>query len=74
MKIGKRGQITIPKSIRDEFGFGPQTKVEFVVIDGAIHLKKAPSTLNLRKWKGYCGRSFEELKYKSVNEFIDDVR
>jgi len=74
MKIGERGQVTIPKDIRDEFGLGPETEVEFVVVKGAIQLKKASSTLNLRKWKGYSKKSFEKLGYKSVDKFIDDVR
>ncbi|HWZ42523.1 MAG TPA: AbrB/MazE/SpoVT family DNA-binding domain-containing protein [Candidatus Saccharimonadales bacterium] len=74
MKIGERGQVTIPKEIRDEFGLAPETEVEFVVFKGAIQLKKAPRKLNLQKWKGYCRRNFKKLGYKSVDKFIDDVR
>jgi AbrB family looped-hinge helix DNA binding protein len=74
MKIGERGQVTIPKEIREEFGLGPATEVEFVVVKGAIQLKKAPQKLNLRKWKGYCKESFRKMGYTSVDKFIDDVR
>ena len=74
MKIGKRGQITIPKSIRDALGLGPETEVEFVVVDGVIQMKRALSKLNLRRWKGYCSRSFEELGYESVDKFMTDLR
>jgi AbrB family looped-hinge helix DNA binding protein len=42
MRIGERGQVTIPKEIRDRFGLGPETEVEFHVRNGAIVLKKAP--------------------------------
>lgn len=41
MKIGERGQVTIPKEIREEFGLGPATEVQFHVIRGSIVLKKS---------------------------------
>ncbi len=74
MKIGERGQVTIPKEIRDQFGLGPQTEVEFQVVRGAIVLRKAPRKLNLSKWKGRCASSFARLGYNSVDRFIEDVR
>lgn len=74
MKIGERGQVTIPKEIRDRFGLRPETEVEFQVVHGAIVLKKARRQLNLRRWKGRCGNRFAELGYASVDRFIDDVR
>ena len=58
MKIGERGQVTIPKNIREQFDLGPETEVEFRVISGSIVLKKAPRKLNLAKWKGHCGDAF----------------
>ena len=74
MKVGERGQVTIPKEIRDRFGLGPETEVEFRIVAGALVLKKAPKKLELRKWKGRCGDTFRELGYPSIDAFIDDVR
>jgi AbrB family looped-hinge helix DNA binding protein len=74
MKIGERGQVTIPKDIRDRFGLGPDAQVEFRVVNGSIVLKKTPKKLDLRKWKGRCRQSFADLGYSSVDQFIDDVR
>jgi AbrB family looped-hinge helix DNA binding protein len=74
MKVGERGQVTIPKEIRERFGLGPETEVEFRVVQGSIVLKKAPKKLDLRKWKGRCKDSFAELGYSSVDKFVDDVR
>ncbi|MGH9482416.1 MAG: AbrB/MazE/SpoVT family DNA-binding domain-containing protein [Terriglobales bacterium] len=74
MKIGERGQVTIPKDIREQFDLGPETEVEFRVVGGTIVLKKAPKKLNLAKWKGCCGEAFAKLGYSSVNKFIEDVR
>ena len=51
MKVGERGQVTIPKDIRDRFGLSPETEVEFKVVRDSIVLKKAPRKLELTKWK-----------------------
>ncbi|MBV9180422.1 MAG: AbrB/MazE/SpoVT family DNA-binding domain-containing protein [Acidobacteria bacterium] len=74
MKVGERGQVTIPKEIREKFGLGPETEVEFQVTHGNILLKKAPKKLSLKKWKGQCKNSFVELGYASADKFIEDVR
>lgn len=74
MRIGARGQVTIPKKIREHFGLGPETEVEFRVVSGSIVLRKAPRKLNLDKWKGRCGGAFAGLGYSSVDKFIEDVR
>lgn len=41
MRITSKGQVTIPKEIRDEFGFLPGTEVEFVPDGGGITVRKA---------------------------------
>ena len=74
MKIGERGQVTIPKRIREQFSLGPETEVEFLVAGGSIVLRKAPKKLDLAKWKGRCGGAFKGLGYSSVDSFIEDVR
>jgi len=74
MRVGERGQVTIPKGIRDQFGLEPETEVEFHIVKGAIVLKKAPKKLNLAKWKGRCGDAFTKLGYTSVDRFIEDIR
>ena len=74
MKVSERGQVTIPKEIRERFGIGPDTELEFQVHKSVIILKKAPKKLNLAKWKGRCRDSFRELGYTSVDKFIEDIR
>jgi AbrB family looped-hinge helix DNA binding protein len=74
MKVGERGQVTIPKEIRDRFGLRPNAEVEFHLVDGSIVLNRAPRKLALRKWKGRCKENFAALGYSSVDKFIDDIR
>jgi AbrB family looped-hinge helix DNA binding protein len=74
MKIGRRGQVTIPKDLRERFGLKPETEVELQVASNSILLRKKPGKLNLTRWKGRCRKSFKELGYTRVDEFIEDVR
>jgi AbrB family looped-hinge helix DNA binding protein len=40
MRITSKGQVTIPKGIRDEFGLLPGTEVEFIVKGGQVKVRK----------------------------------
>lgn len=57
MRITEKGQVTIPKHIRDRLGVGPGSEVEFVAEDGRVRLEKArPEALaeqrakRMRQW------------------------
>jgi AbrB family looped-hinge helix DNA binding protein len=52
MKVGERGQVTIPKDIRERFGLGPNAEVEFTVQEGSIVLNKAPKETRPPKMEG----------------------
>ncbi len=74
MTVGERGQVTIPKGLRERFGLAAGADVEFAVVDDTLVLRKAPRKLDLAKWKGYCRESFAGLDDQGVDEFIEDVR
>ncbi len=40
MRVTEKGQVTIPKRLRDELGFGAGTEVEFQRDDDAIVIRK----------------------------------
>lgn len=42
MRITSKGQVTIPKEIRDEFGLLPGTEVEFASVEGELRVRKMP--------------------------------
>ncbi len=42
MKITSKGQVTIPKELREEFGLLPGTEIEFVRDAGEIRVRKLP--------------------------------
>jgi antitoxin PrlF len=49
VKITSKGQVTVPKGIRDEFGFLPGTEVEFVEDNGEVKIRKVVGGSNRGK-------------------------
>lgn len=46
MRITSKGQVTIPKELRDGFGLLPGTEVEFVADEDGIRVRRVPGDLN----------------------------
>lgn len=40
MRVTEKGQVTIPKEVRDQFGIGTGSEVRFEVVDGEIVVRK----------------------------------
>ena len=51
MRITSKGQVTIPRDIRDRYGLLPHTEVEFVAEGDTVFLRKADGENHrLRAW------------------------
>lgn len=69
MKISERGQITIPKSIRDRFGLQKDVEVEIVATNTGILLRKRSRAEHpVDKVVGILNRPSD------TNSYIDKVR
>lgn len=66
-RITSKGQVTIPKEIRDRFGLAPGQHVEFVVEEGRVVVRKAVDHVHLSGWIG-------TVELDDVDEFVDDLR
>ncbi len=62
MKVTEKGQVTIPKVIRDRYGFRPGCEVRFVERDHRVVLEKTEGDV----WDKYCG-------FLKTGERTDDV-
>lgn len=70
MKVGERGQITIPKQIRERHGLGPSTEVEIVEEDGKLVLRKRmPDECPIDRFVGVLRREGER-----TDDWIEDLR
>ena len=70
-RVTMKGQITIPKELREKFGIEPGSQVDFIAgIDG-IRLRKV---IDRTKRPAILGCLRKELAGRSVNELLDDLR
>jgi antitoxin PrlF len=75
MKIGERGQITIPKRFRQKFGLKPNSDVEFVEEGGRLVLRKVAMGIDpVEQLAGSCQTSLKSLGFKSVDEYLEQIR
>ena len=69
MKIGERGQVTIPKKIREKYGLTPNMEVSFVEEEqGVLIRKKGPEASPVRQVFGILGKS------GSTDNYVEDIR
>jgi AbrB family looped-hinge helix DNA binding protein len=71
VRVGERGQITIPKPIRDQFGITRESHVDVVVYDNRICvIKRSEGGERIARMRGAITLRFG----KDVDEYIEDIR
>ncbi len=78
MKMTERGQITIPKAIREECGFTPNTEVAVSVRDGVVIVEPKRDMKDfdsrIKKWRGVLRKQMLAEGYSSTAELMKDIR
>jgi AbrB family looped-hinge helix DNA binding protein len=66
-----KGQVTVPKQIRDELGLKPGDEVEFVRTNGTYALQKRCYESPFDKWHGFLKG---KVRGKRTDELIREMR
>jgi AbrB family looped-hinge helix DNA binding protein len=69
-KVTTKGQVTIPKAVRDKLGIRPGDEVDFVQNNGGFVLKKKVAESVFAKYRG----TSKWLVGKNVDELIEEMR
>ena len=69
-KITSKGQITLPKEVRDRMGLKAGDEVSFVEIEGIYQLRRKIDPKVFEKWSGYL----KDLEGQDVDELIREMR
>jgi len=56
MKVTEKGQVTLPKKLREKYGITSATEVEFIERDGEIVLVKRAAVGVLERFRGLANR------------------
>ncbi len=69
--VTSKGQVTIPKELREKFGIQPGAQVDFAAAEDGIRLRKV---VDRNKRLGVLGCLEKELAGRSVAELLDELR
>jgi antitoxin PrlF len=69
-KVTSKGQITIPKQVRDKLGIQPGEWISFVEKNGIFYIKKSVQKSPFDKWVG----KLKTLKGKKSDVITDELR
>ena len=69
-KITTKGQVTIPKEVRERLGLRPGDELEFIEEDGVFSLRKRVDPEVFKKYRGYL----KELAGQDSDELVREMR
>lgn len=67
-RVTKKGQVTIPKDVRDDLGIRPGDEVEFVRTEEGYRIEKDADENPFEKWRGAANTD------QSVEERMAELR
>jgi len=71
MRVTTKGQVTIPRNIREILGISPETEVEFIEEDGRFYITKADTRKATKKFEKLRGIATVKM---STDEIMDLTR
>ena len=71
MRVTTKGQVTIPRNVREILGITPETEVEFIEENGRFYIAKANSRKATKKFKKLRGIATAKM---STDEIMDLTR
>ena len=67
-RVTQKGQVTIPKDVRESLGIKPGSSVKFKVVEGKCVVEKEIKENKLEKWVGYLKSK------KKTDELMKELR
>ena len=69
-KLTSKGQVTIPKAVREHLGLRPGDEIEFVEQDGSFRVEKRVPVSPFEKYRGYL----KHLTGRDPDELVEQMR
>jgi AbrB family looped-hinge helix DNA binding protein len=69
-KLTSKGQITVPRAVRQQLGLRAGDQIEFVMDNGGFRIEKTRPADRFAKWRGY----FTDLKGQDIDALLDEWR
>ena len=68
--VSEKGQVTIPKPVRERLGLRPGTEIEFQAVGGRLVGHKASAADPFAKWRGRG----KLPRGKTVDQYLKETR
>jgi len=69
-KVTSKGQVTIPKVVRDRLGVRPGDEIEFVEDQRGYRVEKIVPASSFRKYRGYL----KDLAGQDPDKLVEEMR
>lgn len=69
-RVTSKGQVTIPKDVRERLGLRPGDEIEFVDDRGGFRLQKRIAESPFRKYRGYL----KHLTGQDPDKIVEEMR
>ncbi len=76
MRVSQRGQITIPKPLREQFGLDHNVEIEITPTDDGLLIRKCEDSRHpVERVAGILDRyGGPAIPFTSVDEYIEEIR
>jgi AbrB family looped-hinge helix DNA binding protein len=69
-RMTSKGQVTVPKTVRDRLGLKPGDEIEFVEEDGIFTVRRVFDPEAFLKWQGYL----KHLAGRDPDDLVNEMR
>ena len=69
-RITSKGQVTVPKDVRERLGLRPGDELEFIEKDGVFQVRKHVPPEVFKKYRGYL----KELAGRDSDDLVREMR
>jgi antitoxin PrlF len=69
-RVNTKGQVTIPKALRERFDFRPGDEVEFIEVEGGLRVQKRRKVSPFSRYRGYL----RHLKGQDPDAILEAMR
>ena len=69
-KVTSKGQITVPKAVRERLGLAPGDEIEFTEVGGQMVVRRHETGSRFEKYRGYL----KHLKGQDPDALVEEMR
>ncbi|WP_152045118.1 AbrB/MazE/SpoVT family DNA-binding domain-containing protein [Aureimonas psammosilenae] len=80
MRVTEKGQVTIPKPIRDKLGISPGSEVEFVERNSVVELVRVDAARSVERRRAELLKALEAMRGTldlgglTTDEYMEEIR